>query len=93
MWYPAIGGDSVEALELLLEFGADIEQDSAGETLLHRAAARNRSALVYRLLQQGGDTTAVGYRQFRDGRTPHSVAVARKSEDVLAVFREFGIDA
>ena len=93
MWYPAIGGDSVEALELLLEFGADIEQDSAGETLLHRAAARNRSALVHRLLQQGGDTTAVGYRQFRDGRTPHSVAVARKSEDVLAVFREFGIDA
>ena len=93
MWYVAIGGDSVAALDLLLQFGADIEQESGDETLLHQAAFRNRPELTNRLLSLGANHEVVGYRQFGEGLTPLQTAIKRESEDALAVFREFGIVA
>jgi ankyrin repeat protein len=92
MWYPAIGGDSVEALELLLRYGADIAQESAGQTVLHQAASLNRPALTTRLLELGADPEAVGYRQSAEALTPVESAVQSQSEDALAAFRDFGID-
>lgn len=92
-WYVAIGGDDPSALTFLREFGADLEQESAGETVLHQAAWRNRPELVQALLAQGADAGAVGHRQFREGRTPRELAATRENADVLAIFREFGVDA
>jgi ankyrin repeat protein len=90
MWYPAIGGGSVEAAELLLERGAPLEQESGGETALHWAALRGRADLVRYLVERGADTEALGYRQDRAGRTPFGLALANRREDAAAVLRELG---
>lgn len=93
LWYAAIGGDDTAALELLVDFGANIGQESAGETALHQAAFRNRPRVADALLRLGADPEAVGHRQFPEGLSPYEVAVRRGSEDVLAVFGDHGIDA
>jgi ankyrin repeat protein len=92
MWYTAIAGDSVDALELLVQHGADIAQESGGETVLHQAASRNRPVLTARLLELGANSQAVSYRQSAEGLTPVENAVKRESADALAAFRDFGID-
>ncbi|QDU68149.1 ankyrin repeat domain-containing protein [Engelhardtia mirabilis] len=88
MWYPAIGGGSVEAAELLLEYGADLEQESGGETALHLAAWRGHDELVRYLVQRGARIDAVGYRQVRAGATPLDLALAGGHERVAASLRE-----
>ncbi|HEX9795092.1 MAG TPA: ankyrin repeat domain-containing protein [Planctomycetota bacterium] len=74
LWYPAIGQGSVAAAELLLEFGAPLEQESGGETALHWAALRGHPDLCVFLVEHGADPRAVGYRQDRSGRTPVQLA-------------------
>jgi len=82
MWYPAIGQGSVEAAELLLAHGAPIEQESGGETALHRAAQRGHADLVSFLVESGADTEAVGYRQDRAGVTPLQLSLSKGHDEV-----------
>lgn len=91
-WYVAIGADDTAALELLIEFGADVEQESAGETALHHAAFRNRPQVAAALLDLGADPGAVGHRQDPAGATPYTLAERRDSKDVLELFRARGIE-
>ncbi|MHC5209249.1 MAG: ankyrin repeat domain-containing protein [Planctomycetota bacterium] len=93
MWYPAIGGGSVEAAEMLLAHGADIEQESGGETALHWAALRGHADLVRALVGRGADMAAVGYRQERAGRTPLQLAADKGHDGVVQVLRELGSPA
>lgn len=90
MWYPAIGGGSVEAAELLLSHGAALEQESGVETALHLAAMRGHLELIRFLVEQGADIEAIGYRQDRAGRTPLQLALARNREDAARLLRELG---
>ena len=88
MWYPAIGGGSVEAAALLLAFGADLEQESGGETALHAAAARGHLDLIRFLLEQGADSQALSYRQDRKGLTPRQLALSRRQDAAAALLGE-----
>ncbi len=90
MWYPAIGGGSVEAAELLLSRGAPLEQESGGETALHWAALRGHAELVRYLVGRGADLEAVGYRQDRAGRTPLQLALSKDRDDAAKALRELG---
>lgn len=87
MWYPAIGGGSVDAAALLLEFGAPLEQESGGETALHWAALRGHADLTSYLLEQGANSQALGYRQDRKGITPLQLAIAKKRSQVSEILQ------
>ncbi len=93
MWYPAIGGGSVEAAELLLERGAELAQESGGETALHWAARRDHPDLVRFLVERGADIEAVGYREDRAGLTPLGLALVGAREDAARVLRDLGARA
>ncbi len=90
MWYPAIGGDSVEAAQLLLEHGADVNQDSQGTIALHWAAMRGRLELAAFLLDEGARIDAVSYSFDRAGRTPLQLALEREQDKLVTLLRERG---
>ena len=79
MWYTAIGGDGVEMAELLLEHGADLEQEYLGTTALHVAVRRGRENLTSFLLERGADPDAVGRKFALEGETPLDHARAHDS--------------
>lgn len=87
MWYPAIGAGSVEAAALLLAHGADLEQDSGGETALHWAASHDQPDLLRFLLDEGANPQALSYRQDRAGQTPLQLAVAKGKAGAARMLR------
>lgn len=90
MWYPAIGGGSVEAASLLLERGADLEQEYLGTTALHFAARSGQADLVAFLLERGAEVNAVGRKFDMAGETPLDHAVDRDEEGVAQQLRAAG---
>ena len=95
----AADAGSAEAVELLLNHGADVDQDAVvGTTALHAAAmggssGGRRDPEAYRrtaeiLIRMGANINrrATGDR----GQTPLDDALARKNEAVAAVLREHG---
>ncbi len=84
MWYPAIGGGNVEAMELLLDYGGDLESERLGQTVLHRAAWAGQAALVDLLVDRGADIQA---RQRVDGKTPLDLALEREHAAVAQLLR------
>lgn len=74
MWYPAIGGGSVAMAALLLEYGADLEQESVGTTGLHFAVRGGREELVQFLLERGSDPDSLGRKFDANGQTPLDLA-------------------
>lgn len=84
MWYPAIGGGNVEAMELLLEYGGDLESERLGQTVLHWAARAGQTELVEFLVARGADVDA---RQRRDGKTPVDLALEREHTVVVQLLR------
>lgn len=78
-WYPVIGGGNLELMQLLLERGADIEQQHyLGTTALHWAAIRGPIEMVHLLIEHGADVNRRG-RKF--GAEPMSpLDFARKHE-------------
>lgn len=90
MWYPAIGGGSIEAAELLASFGTPLDQDSVGLTALHWAARRGHVDLCAWLLERGADVDAVGHRWDKAGQTPLEVALVHDQPAVATLLRQRG---
>jgi len=90
MWYPAIGGDGVDMAELLLEYGADIEQEYLGTTALHLAVRRGRENLTRYLLERGADPDAVGRKFVLSGETPLDLAQAQDSSRLTDILTAGG---
>jgi ankyrin repeat protein len=78
LWYALLGeekaGEALAMAELLLEFGAEPDQETAGTTTLHLCARHDVRDLAAYLLERGADPTAVGFKWHRDGRTPLQMA-------------------
>jgi ankyrin repeat protein len=90
MFYAGIGGGSVEAAELLLEHGCDVDQESQGTTGLHHAAMRGHLDLVAYLLEKGAQLDAVGLSVDRGGWTPLQAARERGTADVVRLLEQRG---
>jgi ankyrin repeat protein len=90
MFYPAIAGGSVEAAELLLDAGCDVDQESQGTTGLHWAAAQGHLDLARLLVERGATIDAIGYNVDREGRTPLQSAQASGRDAMVRLLRDLG---
>jgi len=91
MWYPQIAGGHVELAELLLEFGADINEQKMGATCLHKAAYNGQKDLVVYLIGRGAEINPVGESDFSPLRgTPLDWALARNQTQLAAILRDHG---
>lgn len=86
-WYPVIGGGVVEAMELLIEYGVDLEAERLGETVLHRASRSGQIELVELLLEEG---TEVNARRLTDQQTPLDEALRREHTAIVDLLRRHG---
>lgn len=88
LWYPVIGGGSVEMAELLLTAGAGLEwQHFLGTTALHYAARAGQLEMVAFLLESGADPRRVGKKFNPEGDTPMELAEAAGHEEVAKLLR------
>ena len=90
MWYAAIGGGSVEAAELLLEAGAEVDQGSQGTTALHWAAQRDHLDLMAFLVERGAALEQKGYNFDRAGHTPLQLARLRGRDAAAKLLLDLG---
>lgn len=79
---------SIEAVRVLLDAGADVNQPHSwsGTTPLHKAAEDNRPDVVAFLLEMGADPA----QKDVDGRIPADIPCARNYTEVLAVLAPDG---
>jgi len=96
---PGTEPETVEAVQVALEFGADINAiDKNGETAMHAAAYKNLPEVV-RFLASRGAKVAVWNKEDRFGWTPLAIAVGyrfgnfKPSPDTEAAVREVMIKA
>lgn len=83
--HSAIAGDQLEAAELLLSQGTDVNAvDAGGWTPLNLAAHAGQSALVTKLLAAGADPTIVN----EGGQTPLEAAREQGWSDVIEILQE-----
>lgn len=83
----AITGQDVEAITLLLDHGADInETTTAGSTPLHKAAVTGNAALVRLLLARGANVNA----RNSGGQTPLTHALFNRHDTVAALLEQQG---
>ncbi|CAJ1340984.1 unnamed protein product [Effrenium voratum] len=82
----AVGAESMEALELLLDHGAQVNIKSRSRaTALHVAAARGHVGMVLRLLAAGADAMC----QTEEGQTAlHLAAANGRSEAIKALLQQ-----
>jgi cytohesin len=90
MWYAAIGGGNVEAAELLLEHGVEVDQESMGTTCLHWAAMRGQMDLATFLVEKGAELEAIGFKWDAAGHTPLMQAQERGQEAMVRLLRDLG---
>ncbi len=91
MWYPQIAGGRVDLAQLLLDHGADLDEEKLGVTLLHRAAYWGQAELVDFLLARGARTDGVGRSDFSDlVGTPLDFARARQQEEIVKLLEAKG---
>jgi len=90
MWYPAIGGGSVAAAELLLAHGAPVDQESQHTSGLHQAAMRGHADLARFLVERGANPGAAGHYFEAAGETPRQVALARGHEGLARMLAQLG---
>lgn len=89
-WYAPIGGDDVAMAELLLEYGASVDQESLGNTALHWCVVRERKELAHWLIEQGADLSPVGLKWDRRGQTPLQLAQAKNKPEMAKLLRAAG---
>lgn len=83
LWYPIIGRCELEMLQMLLDRGADVEQQSLiGTTALHFACMRDDVAAVDLLIEHGADVKRVG-RKFGKKQTPLQLSRDKKIIELL----------
>ena len=81
--------ETYEIAELLLAFGADVQQRGLNDyTPLHVAAGKNDAKLIHLLLSHGADTNA--RTRIDDFTTPLEVAEGRRSLEAARILRESG---
>jgi ankyrin repeat protein len=90
MWYALNRGTAVEMAELLVAYGADLDQESMGTTALHWAIKRPRPELVAWLVENGADPERMAYKWDRDGITPMQLAKAGGSDDIVRLLKAAG---
>ncbi len=90
MWYTVNRNGSLEIAELLLERGADVDQESMGTTALHWSVKRPRPDRVAWFLEHGADPEAVAFNWDRDGTTPLQLAEAAGSADIVRQLKAAG---
>jgi ankyrin repeat protein len=90
LWYAAIGGGSVEAAELLLDAGVEVDQESQGTTALHWAADRGQLDLARFLAERGADVDALGYKFDRNGQRPIQLARESGHDDMVKLLEDLG---
>ncbi|HET9646525.1 MAG TPA: ankyrin repeat domain-containing protein, partial [Burkholderiaceae bacterium] len=79
----------IDATQLLLNFGANIEAtDERGWTALHHAASRSEAEAVDLLLQKGADPHALT----ANGSSALSIAVGNQCEPLIALLAREGCD-
>lgn len=75
LWYPVIGGRSLELTETLLAAGAEVERHHhLGTTALHWAARGGHLDLVALLIDHGADPHRIGRMFDPAGETPAAMA-------------------
>lgn len=75
----------IEAIEILLEAGADIDgKGEDGYTPLHDAVAHGKLEAIRYLLKKGASLTSVN----DDGETPRQLAESIRREDVIKLIDE-----
>ncbi len=94
LWYPIIGKCDLEMMELLLERGADVEQQHfLGTTALHWASIRGPIELVDLLIANGGDVNRKGRKFDAAGETPLEAAMAHDNQEIAQLLRQRGARA
>jgi ankyrin repeat protein len=84
MWYPSIGRCPLDMTQLLLDRGAQVEQQHfLGTTALHWACLRGPIELVELLVENGADVNRVGRKFKADGETPLQSVRDEKIADYL----------
>ena len=84
LWYPVIGGGLLEMAQLLLDRGAQVEeQHLLGTTALHWACREERIELVDLFVAHGGDVNRVGRKFSAEGETPLRSTTNEKIMDHL----------
>lgn len=82
MWFPAIGGDDPEQLEiarLLLDGGAEVNAHKRGQTALHWAARGGCVAMAELLLARGAEVDAAAMLTTGERETTTPLGIARKA--------------
>lgn len=90
MFYTAFGKDTLDAAELLHERGANVDQQSLGNTTLHWCVRRNRVELAEWLLNKGADPNQLGYLWNRAGDTPLGLARDGKRKTMVELLKKHG---
>ena len=92
-YYPSIGGGDVDAAQLLVEFGVDVDMEGQlGQTGLHRAARAGQTELVEYWLGQGADIDARvrASHPKTPNATPLDLARAAKRDGVVRLLQSRG---
>ncbi len=91
MWYPQIGGGGVDLAELLLQFGAEIDEHKFGVTCLHKAAYNGQRDLVAFLIENDANVNLVGRSDFSNlSGTPLDWAQARNQTQTARLLKDNG---
>ena len=91
LWYPTIGGGQIELTELLLEYGAEVEQQHfLGTTALHWAAGSGQVEIAALLIEKGADVNRPGRKFGSVPETPLDLAKKRKQAATEKLLRDHG---
>lgn len=83
LWYPILGEQSTDLLQLLVDAGAEIErQHHLGTTALHFAAGAGMVEHAEWLIEHGAYVNRIGRKFDAAGQTPLQLARARQRTDV-----------
>lgn len=89
--YPIIGGGSVEIMQLLLDAGANIEQQHhLGTTALHWAAMRGQVDIARLLIERGADVNRLGRKFGGKPATPLALTAPDRDDDVAKLLKQHG---